>query len=101
MPIVLVGVTPHQGPRESRGQGEVAQVAGGPGAVRYAKCGAPKQTWPSFEVNSEVVTGELIDTETVTSSSEGGRWKSAHGGNSLAAYLTACSVLRGVRPLTP
>jgi hypothetical protein len=33
VPIVLVGVTPHQGARESRVQGEVAQVAGEPGAV--------------------------------------------------------------------
>ena len=39
--IVLVGVTPHQGARESRAQGEVAQVAGEPGAVRYARCGTP------------------------------------------------------------
>jgi len=34
--IVLVGVTAHQGARESRVQGEVAQVAGWPGAVRDA-----------------------------------------------------------------
>jgi len=64
--------------------------------VRYARCGAPKQAWPSFEGNSEVITGELIDTETVTLSSEGGRWKSAQRGNSLAAYLTARRVRREV-----
>jgi len=63
--------------------------------VRYARCGAPKQAWPSFEGNSAVITGELSDTETVTLSSEGGRWKSAQRGNSLAAYLTARCVLRG------
>ena len=75
MPIVLVGVASHQGTRESRVQGEVAQVAGGLGAVRYARCGAPKQHGLSFEGDSEKATGELIDTETVTISSEGGRWK--------------------------
>jgi hypothetical protein len=40
-------------------------------------------------------TGELIDIERVTISSEGGRWKSTHRGNSLAAYSTACTVLTG------
>ena len=53
VPVVLVGVTSHQGARESRAQGEVAQVAGWPGAVRYARCGAPKQDWLSFERCSE------------------------------------------------
>ena len=77
MPIVLVGVTSHQGKRESCLQGEVAQVAGWPGAVRDARCGAPKQNGLSFEGYSEKATGELIDTETVTISSEGGRWKRA------------------------
>ena len=43
-------------------------------------------------------TGELIDIERVTISSEGGRWKSTHRGNSLAAYPTSRPVLRrGVR----
>ncbi len=89
-----MGVRPHQGTRESRVQGEGAQVSGGLGTVRDARCGAPKQSGPSAEVNSEVVTGELIDPETVTISSEGGRWKSAQRGNSLAAYLTARTVLQ-------
>jgi hypothetical protein len=71
VPIVLVGVTPYQGARESRAQREVAQVAGEPGAVRYARCGTPQQHGLSFEENSEKATGELIDTETVTISSEG------------------------------
>src|SRR5215471_15587633 len=79
VPIVLVGVTPHQGARESRAQGEVAQVAGEPGAVRYARCGTPPQHRLSFECCSKKATGELIDTETVTISSEGGRWKRAEG----------------------
>src|SRR5262249_62028539 len=39
-------------------------------------------------------TGELIDIERVTISSEGGRWKSTHRGNSLAAYPTSRTVLR-------
>ena len=79
MPIVLVGVTPHLGAWESRAQGEVAQVAGELGAVRYARCGTPQQHGFSFEENSEKATGELIDTETVTISSEGDRWKRAAG----------------------
>ena len=40
-------------------------------------------------------TGELIDIERVTISSEGGRWKSTHRGNSLAAYPTSRTVLNG------
>src|SRR5713101_9468527 len=88
VPIVLVGVTAHQGARESRAQGEVAQVAGCPGTVRYARCGTPKQDWASSELCSEEVTGELIDTETVTISSEGGRWKRAEG--HLAGGLPYC-----------
>jgi len=47
-----------------------------------------------IRVNSEKVTGELLDTETVTSSSEGGRWKSTRKGNSPAAYPTARTVLQ-------
>ena len=39
-------------------------------------------------------TGELIDIERVTISSEGDRWKSACKGNSLAAYPTSRPVLR-------
>jgi hypothetical protein len=39
------GRTPHQGARESRAQGEVAQVAACPESVRYARCGRPKQDW--------------------------------------------------------
>ena len=39
-------------------------------------------------------TGELIDIERVTISSEGGRWKSTHRGNSLAAYPTSRPVVR-------
>jgi len=42
-----------------------------------------------------VTTGERRDTETVRRRSERGGWKSAHRGNSLAAYSTARTVLRG------
>jgi hypothetical protein len=42
-------------------------------------------------------TGELIDAETVTISSERGGWKSACQGNSLAAYSTVTSGLAGGR----
>ena len=42
-------------------------------------------------------TGELIDTEKVTISSEGRRWKSACKSNSLASYPTSSTVLRGLR----
>jgi len=95
VPIVLVGVTIHQGARESRVQGEVAQVVGWPDAVRYARCGSPKQDWSLVERCSQEATGELIDTERVTISSEGGRWKSIRKGNSLAAYPTARTGLTG------
>ena len=40
-------------------------------------------------------TGELIDIERVTISSERGLWKSTRKGNSLTAYSTACTVLNG------
>jgi hypothetical protein len=35
------------------------------------------------------ITGKLRDTETVMRSLEGGGWKSANTGNSLATYPTA------------
>ena len=38
VPIVVVGVTTHQGGRESRPQGQGAQVIGYPKTERYAKC---------------------------------------------------------------
>ena len=40
------------------------------------------------------VTGEPCDTETVKHGLEGGGWKSAYLGNSLAAYPTASPVLK-------
>ena len=95
MLIVLVGVTPHQGARESRAQGEVAQVVGCPGAVRYARCGTPKQEWALCERCSQEATGELLEIERLTSSLERGHWKSTREGNSLMAYSTARPVLNG------
>jgi len=100
VPRVLVGVTAHPGARESRAQGEVAPGAGGPGAVRSACCGAPKQDGSSCARGLEKATGELSDTERVTISSEGGRWKHAGVvGHALAAYPTSRTVLRGARGL--
>ena len=50
----------------------------------------PKQDWSSFERCLDKAIGELIDTETVTISSEGGRWKRAErhlaGGLSYGTY---------------
>jgi hypothetical protein len=43
VPVVAVGVTTHQGGRESRPQGQGAQVTGHPKTGRYAKCRAPKR----------------------------------------------------------
>jgi hypothetical protein len=43
VPVVVVGVTTHQGGRESRPQGQGAQVTGYPKTGRYAKCRAPKR----------------------------------------------------------
>src|SRR4051812_40615272 len=36
VPVVVVGVTPHQGERESRSQGQAAQVSTRSGMARYA-----------------------------------------------------------------
>jgi hypothetical protein len=46
-------------------------------------------------------TGELVDTEKVTVSSEGRRWKSACKSNSLASYPTSRSVPRGLGGSNP
>jgi hypothetical protein len=83
-----VGVTPHQGARESRAQGEVAQVVACPEPGRYARCGTPEQDWSWCERCSQEATGELLEIERLTSSLERGHWKSARQGNSLVAYST-------------
>ena len=41
-------------------------------------------------------TGERLKIERLMSRSEGSGWKSTYLGNSLAAYPTACTVLRGL-----
>ena len=56
--------------------------------------GCEMHTIPDLSGRSS--TGELLDIERVTSSSEGGHWKSTHRGNSLAAYPTACPVWGGL-----
>ena len=49
-----------------------------------------------LELSIKVTTGEPLDIERVTSSSERGGWKRAvHFSTSLAAYSTSCTVLRG------
>jgi hypothetical protein len=40
-----------------------------------------------------MITGKLRDTETVMRSLEGGGWKSASNGNSLATHPTSRTVL--------
>jgi len=95
----LVGVTPHQGARESRAQGEVVQVVACPAPVRYARCGTPKQEWALFERCSQEATGELLEIERLTSSLERGHGKSTREGNSLVAYSTARPVRGGLRPV--
>jgi len=54
----------------------------------------PQPTWLSSKRGLEVVTGERLEIERLTSRSEEGRWKSTHRGNSLAAYPTSRPVLR-------
>src|SRR5215831_9303219 len=53
----------------------------------------PQPTWSSSKRGLEVVTGERLEIERLTSRSEEGRWKSTHRGNSLAAYPTSRTVL--------
>jgi hypothetical protein len=54
VPVVVVRVTPHQGERESRLQGEGAQMVGHDKIGRYAKCRAPKRCWVS-SVNADLL----------------------------------------------
>ena len=66
-----------------------------PGAVRYARCGTPKQDWSWCEHRSQEATGELLEIERLTSSLERGHWKSTREGNSLVAYSTSRTGLTG------
>ncbi len=49
------------------------------------------------KIDLEEATGEPHDTATVKCGSERSRWKSTRMGNSLAAYSTSRTVLRGLR----
>ncbi len=75
VPIVVVGVTPHQGGRESRPQGEGAPV------TRWtASCEVRVMRNADTVLTIIQVTREPRDTETVMRGSEGGGWKSAQPG---------------------
>ena len=78
--------------RSSRGWGE--PIAGRRVAGRRQMNGGRVRDAHEPEPKCLASTGELIDIERVTISSEGGRWKSTHRGNSLAAYPTSRPVLR-------
>ena len=60
---------------------------------KYARCETPKPFWASRHRSLE----SRLEIERLTSGLEGGWWKSAQSSNSLAAYPTARSVLRGGR----
>ena len=92
------------GDRVRRGRvGEGEQVARCAGAVRYARCGKPKQTCPSSELCSDVVTGERPEIERLMGSfGEGWLEKLCQmGGRSLATYSTARSVWSGGKAAKP
>src|SRR5262245_36257683 len=61
---------------------------------RYARCGTPKPFWASSVLRNRSLESRL-EIERLTSGLEGGCWKSAQSSNSLAAYPTARTVLRG------
>src|SRR5215475_5182136 len=86
-------------PRSSLGWGKPTTWRRGTGR-RHGKGGRVRDAQePEPQYRSS--TGELIDIERVTISSEGGRWKSTHRGNSLAAYPTSRAVLRGLSGSNP
>src|SRR5919198_2470335 len=85
--------------RSSRGWGE--PIAGRRVAGRRHMKGGRVRDAQEPEPQYMSSTGELIDIERVTISSEGGRWKSTHRGNSLAAYPTSRPVLRGLGGSNP
>src|SRR5215510_5041684 len=78
-------------PRSSLGWGKPTTWRRGTGR-RHGKGGRVRDAQEP-EPQYMPSTGELIDIERVTISSEGGRWKSTHRGNSLAAYPTSSPVL--------
>ena len=78
--------------RSSRRWGE--PIAGRRVAGRRHMKGGRVRDAQEPELKCMSSTGELIDIERVTISSEGDRWKSTFWGNSLAVYPTSRSVLR-------
>src|SRR6266705_2466059 len=79
-------------PRSSLGWGKPTTWRRGTGR-RHGKGGRVRDAQePEPQYMSS--TGELIDIERVTISSEGDRWKSTRWGNSLAVYPTSRPVLR-------
>src|SRR6266446_6558955 len=79
-------------PRSSLGWGKPTAWRRGTGR-RHGKGGRVRDAQEP-EPQYMPSTGELIDIERVTISSEGDRWKSTHRGNSLAVYPTSRPVLR-------
>src|SRR4030095_16620040 len=71
--VVVVGVTPHQGVRESRIQGEGGQVIGHHQIGRDAKCRVPKRCWGSC-VNAVGVACQLKDCTGICSTHSGICW---------------------------
>src|SRR5215475_4322908 len=85
-------------PRSSLGWGKPTTWRRGTGR-RHGKGGRVRDAHKP-ELQYMPSTGELIDIERVTISSERGRWKSTRKGNSLTAYSTARPVLNGGREET-
>src|SRR6266446_4219400 len=86
-------------PRSSLGWGKPTTWRRGTGR-RHGKGGRVRDAQEP-EPQYMPSTGELIDIERVTISSEGDRWKSTHRGNSLAVYPTSRAVLRGLSGSNP
>jgi hypothetical protein len=63
------------------------------GAVRYARCGEPKQRCLSSKLCLEGVTGEPRETETLMCCVGERALEKYHQGNSLASYSTSRTVL--------
>src|SRR5215475_6856912 len=83
-------VTQYVGEQEKENRWPDDQLRGGAQDAQR-----PQPTWSSSKRGLEVVTGERLEIERLTSRSEEGRWKSTRWGNSLAAYPTARTVLTG------
>jgi hypothetical protein len=87
--VVVAGVTPGRGGRESRQQGEGGQVIGHPTTERYAECRPPKRCWVSRRERDAhaVVTGERRAVKVACAVRAGGRRKGpASSGTSPTAH---------------